>query len=122
MTHPFLCGRVTPFVAQVRNAMDRARMNSAIRVFNSAILSEESGGMVSEKVMARISFLSHRIARRIEHSLWIAILPSHTFLVCPIPSYSSATGTMNSGKVTLIGSRPHCSLTQCCLVRRALSA
>ena len=35
---------------QVRNAMDRARMNSAIRVFNTAVLAEGDGGMVSEKV------------------------------------------------------------------------
>ncbi|CAM9835934.1 unnamed protein product, partial [Hapterophycus canaliculatus] len=33
----------------VRNAMDRARMNSAIRVFNSAVIAEGDGGMVSEK-------------------------------------------------------------------------
>lgn len=30
--------------------MDRARMNSAIRVFNEAIDTESSAGMVSEKV------------------------------------------------------------------------
>lgn len=30
--------------------MDRARMNSAIRVFNTAVLAEGDGGMVSEKV------------------------------------------------------------------------
>ena len=35
---------------QVRNAMDRARMNSAIRVFNTAVIAEGDGGMVSEKV------------------------------------------------------------------------
>ena len=35
---------------KVRNAMDRARMNSAIRVFNEAIEVESAGGMVSEKV------------------------------------------------------------------------
>lgn len=30
--------------------MDRARMNSAIRVFNDAVLTDATGGMVSEKV------------------------------------------------------------------------
>ncbi|CAM9282839.1 unnamed protein product [Ectocarpus sp. 12 AP-2014] len=38
----------------VRNAMDRARMNSAIRVFNNAVMSEGDGGMVSEKDLAVI--------------------------------------------------------------------
>ncbi|CAN0209779.1 unnamed protein product [Scytosiphon promiscuus] len=38
----------------VRNAMDRARMNSAIRVFNSAVIAEGDGGMVSEKDLAVI--------------------------------------------------------------------
>ncbi|CAM9961859.1 unnamed protein product [Ascophyllum nodosum] len=38
----------------VRNAMDRARMNSAIRVFNEAIEVESAGGMVSEKDLAVI--------------------------------------------------------------------
>lgn len=37
---------------QVRNAMDRARMNSAIRVFNDAIISDKDAGMVSERVSA----------------------------------------------------------------------
>lgn len=41
---------VCPLFLQVRNAMDRARMNSAIRVFNSAVIAEGDGGMVSEKV------------------------------------------------------------------------
>ncbi|CAM9107900.1 unnamed protein product [Choristocarpus tenellus] len=42
----------------VRNAMDRARMNSAIRVFNGAINNgdeSEQGGMVSEKDLAVIT-------------------------------------------------------------------
>eukprot|EP00903_Cladosiphon_okamuranus_P013508 g12581.t1 len=39
----------------VRNAMDRARMNSAIRVFNTAVLAEGDGGMVSEKDLAVIT-------------------------------------------------------------------
>lgn len=39
-----------PLIEQVRNAMDRARMNSAIRVFNTAVIAEGDGGMVSEKV------------------------------------------------------------------------
>eukprot|EP00752_Nemacystus_decipiens_P007056 g6324.t1 len=39
----------------VRNAMDRARMNSAIRVFNTAVLAEGDGGYVSEKDLAVIT-------------------------------------------------------------------
>eukprot|EP00904_Undaria_pinnatifida_P005931 jgi/Undpi1/2468/HiC_scaffold_13.g05848.m1 len=39
----------------VRNAMDRARMNSAIRVFNDAVVANDSGGMVSEKDLAVIT-------------------------------------------------------------------
>lgn len=39
----------------VRNAMDRARMNSAIRVFNDAIIATGAGGMVSEKDLAVIT-------------------------------------------------------------------
>ena len=30
--------------------MDRARMNSAIRVFNDAVVADDAGGMVSERV------------------------------------------------------------------------
>lgn len=49
-----LISRPTHYVhlpaAQVRNAMDRARMNSAIRVFNEAVNKNDFDGMVSEKV------------------------------------------------------------------------
>lgn len=41
----------TAFPMQVRNAMDRARMNSAIRVFNEAVVKNDFDGMVSEKVL-----------------------------------------------------------------------
>ena len=44
-----------PGFLQVRNAMDRARMNSAIRVFNDAVVANDSGGMVSEKVRGLIA-------------------------------------------------------------------
>lgn len=43
---------------QVRNAMDRARMNSAIRVFNSAVMAEGDGGFVSEKVSEVAEYFS----------------------------------------------------------------
>ncbi|CAM9570996.1 unnamed protein product [Sphacelaria rigidula] len=39
----------------VRNAMDRARMNSAIRVFNEAVNKNDFDGMVSEKDLAVIT-------------------------------------------------------------------
>lgn len=38
--------------------MDRARMNSAIRVFNDAIIATDGGGMVSEKVRGLILYQS----------------------------------------------------------------
>lgn len=50
MVDPYCLCAVRRPPSQVRNAMDRARMNSAIRVFNSAVMAEGDGGFVSEKV------------------------------------------------------------------------
>ncbi|CAM9188656.1 unnamed protein product [Discosporangium mesarthrocarpum] len=48
---------------QVRNAMDRARMNSAIRVFNGAVHNDQSeeAGMVSERDLAIITKVDFKI-------------------------------------------------------------
>ena len=67
--------------------MDRARMNSAIRVFNTAVLAEGDGGYVSEKVRRSTKDFTARVQHRFPPNM----------KVCPFCQSSCSSFTLHNG-------------------------